>query len=395
MKKVLLMLIILLFPISIYALDYPTLDSKSVEVYDLTDSKVLYEIKPEEVSSIASLTKIATTITALEEIDDLDEKVTITDEILKTVRWDASKAGLKVGDKVTYRDLLYASMLPSGADATNAIAISSSGSIRNFVKKMNTLIKKIGLKNTHFVNVTGLDEENHKSTTRDIRKLLVYALKNPTFKKIFTAREYKMSNGKVVKNTFYTFYKDSNINTNKILGNKTGHTDDAGYCLISLSNINGHEMIITSLKAKREGNNFYNIIDTAKLIDFLEDNYKERVLVKKGETIKNIEVKLSNINYYEIATSKNITKYLPSDYDKDAIKIKYDGLERLNFTNKKGDKIGTIKYYYKNKEFKRENVILDKDIKINVIKVIISYWYVVIIICLIALGIINRKKKAR
>ena len=199
MKKVLLAITLLILPISVCALEYPKLDSKNVEIYDLTDKKIIYEYKSNEVSSIASLTKIATTITAIENIENLNEKVTITEEILQTVSWDASRAGLKAGDIVTYKDLLYAYMLPSGADATNSIAILSSGSIENFVKKMNDLVHKIGLFNTNFVNVTGLDEESNKSSADDVTKLLVYSLKNPIFKKLYTTKEYKMSNNQIIK----------------------------------------------------------------------------------------------------------------------------------------------------------------------------------------------------
>ena len=177
-NKWLLLFILFLFPINIYALNYPKLDSKIIEVYDVTDGKILYEVNSKKSSSIASLTKIATVITAIENIKNVDEKVTITKEILSTVSWDASVAGLKIGDVVTYKDLLYASMLPSGADATQSIAILSSGSVDNFVEKMNKLAEKIELKNTHFVNVTGLDVDGHYSTADDMRKLLVYALKN-------------------------------------------------------------------------------------------------------------------------------------------------------------------------------------------------------------------------
>jgi len=241
----------LLFPITTYALNYPKLDSKNIEIYDLTDNKILYELKSKEKVSIASLTKIATTITAIENIKNLDEKVTITKKILNTVNREASKAGLKSGDKLTYRDLLYASMLPSGADATNSIAILSSGSIKNFVNKMNNLAKKIGLKNTNFVNVTGLDENNHYSTVDDVRKLLIYSLENPLFKQIYTTKKYTLSNGLIVKSTLLGTYKNPNINTEKIIGSKTGFTGKAGYCLSSLSNINKHEMIIIVLKAKK------------------------------------------------------------------------------------------------------------------------------------------------
>ena len=161
--------------------------------------------------------------------------------------WDASKAGLKVGDKVTYRDLLYASMLPSGADATNSIAILSSGSIDNFVKRMNKLAKKLKLKNTHFVNVTGLDDENHYSTAKEIRIILEYALENDLFRQIYQTKQYTLSNGLQVKSTLFKY--NNSLDTTKIMGSKTGYTGNAGYCLSSLSNINSHEFIVIVLNS--------------------------------------------------------------------------------------------------------------------------------------------------
>ena len=140
MKK-LLFLLLLLMPLNIYALEYPEINSKKAIVYDITDDKILYEKNSNEQTNIASLTKIMTTITAIEKIEDLNEEVIITKEILDTVSKKASIAGLKENDKVTYEDLLYASMLPSGADATNALAISLCGSIENFVKDMNAKAK--------------------------------------------------------------------------------------------------------------------------------------------------------------------------------------------------------------------------------------------------------------
>ena len=395
MKKVLLIIALLILPISVCALEYPKLDSKNVEIYDLTDKKVLYEYKSNEVSSIASLTKIATTITAIENIKNFDEKVTITEEILQTVSWDASRAGLKAGDVVTYKDLLYASMLPSGADATNSIAILSSGSIENFVKKMNDLVHKIGLFNTNFVNVTGLDEKSNKSSADDVTKLLVYSLKNPIFKKIYTTKEYKMSNNQIVKSTIITNYNNPNYNTAKIIGSKTGYTKDAGYCLSSLTNINGHEVIIVLLNASKQDNNFYHIIDTIKLIDFLDKNYKERVLVKKNENVKSIKVKLSNIDKYNIKASSDITKYLPSDYSKNSLKIKYEGDNSLTFLSRKGRNLGTVKYYYNGKLLYKEDAILKQNIKINIIKVTKSYWYIILLICIIVIYNLSKKSRKR
>ena len=386
--------LLILLPINVFSLDYPSINSKIVEVYDINDDKVLYEVDSNKQTSIASLTKIGTTITAIEKIKNLDEQVTITSNILSTVSSDASKAGLKVGDKVTYRDLLYASMLPSGADATNSIAILSSGSIDNFVAKMNELAKKLKLENTHFVNVTGLDKDGHYSSADDVRKLLNYALKNELFRQIYTTKEYTLSNGLKVKSTVNDKYGKNN-DVSKIIGSKTGFTGNAGYCLSSLSNINGHEMLIIVLNASHIGNNYYNIVDTVDLINFMNESYKDETLVKKGQLIKKIPVTLSKIENFKILSTKNVKKYLPKDYDIKNLKIEYQGLNTLSFSNKKGEKIGSIKYYYEGKLIDKEDVILNKEIKMDIIKVLKKYYYIIIGAILIIAGLITYKIKTK
>ncbi len=397
MKKrfILIILILLFIPCIVNALSFPTTNSKMVEIYDLNDNKLIYEKDSNKQASVASLTKIVTSITAIESSKNLEKKVTSTKNIRKTVSWEASKAGLKAGDVVTYRDLLYASMLPSGADATNSMAIASSGSIENFVSKMNKLVKKLKLKNTHFVNVTGLDVKGHYSSADDIRVLLEYSLKNDTFRKIYTTRNYTLSNGLKVKSTILKY--NNSVNTVRILGSKTGFTYDAGYCLSSLSNINSHEFIIIVLNAETINGVHYNLADTVKLIDYLNKNYKNEYLVKKNDLIKTLPVKLSKIDKYEIHATKDVIKYLPSDYNKDNFKIKYEGLEELSFKNKKGKEIGTIKYYYENKLIDKEKVILNKEIKASFKKLLKKYFYIPIILIVIILFLIRRKniKKKR
>ena len=273
MERILfVLLLILTITTSIsYASGFPKINSKYLEIYDLTNNEVLYEIDSDKVVPIASLTKIATIITAIENIDDLDKKVIITQEILDTLDDDVSIAGLKVGDQVTYKDLLYASMLPSGADAVHAIAILKFGGLEKLLNKMNELVVRIGLTNTHFENLIGLTDPNHYSTADEVRKLLVYSLNNPLFKEIYTTKEYRLSNGLKVKSTLYK-YNISNRDIKKIVGSKTGYTSAAGYCMAALVNINGREIIIITLKAERNGKKYYNVIDTIKIIDFLNSN---------------------------------------------------------------------------------------------------------------------------
>ena len=383
----------LFFPISCFALDFPDVNSKIVEIYDLNDEKVLYEVDSTKRASIASLTKIVTTITAIETIPNLEERVVVTRDILNTVAWDASKAGLKVGDSLTYMDLLYASMLPSGADATNTIAIASSGSIENYVIKMNNLVSSLKLENTHFVNVTGLDQEGHYSTADDIRVILSYALKNELFRKIYTTREYTLSSGLKVSSTILTYNKNSSMDTSKILGSKTGYTGDAGYCLSSLSDINTHEVLIIVLGAEHRGSIYYNILDTSNLISFLLEHYKNQLLVKKDTVLKKIPVRFSKTDFVSIKVGEDVYKYLPSDYDPSKFEMIYDGLEKLSFKDSKGEKLGTIRYLYDGKEIKKDTVTLTTKLDISIPKIFHAYYpYLILLIVLVLFFLILRKK---
>lgn len=395
MKKILLFIFLLLFPIYTSALTYPTLHYKSALIYDMTDNKILYELNPETQRSIASLTKIVTTITALESIDDLQTEVIVTNEMLSKVRWDASIAGLKAGETYTYEDLLYASILPSGADATISLAISTSGSIDNFVKKMNELTDRIGMTNSNFVNVHGLDEEGHYSTAQDIKKLLEYCLRNKKFKEIYTTKEYTLSTGKVVKSTVKTAGTRIGKDTSRILGSKTGFTLGAGLCMSAIINSDNHEILIITLGAPPNTGNTYHVIDTLELISFIDSSYNIETISKKDTKLLSIPVSLSKIESYDIKTTKDVTKYLPVDYDKSLIKVEYSGKKSLTYKDKLNTKIGTITYTYNGETISTEEVILKKEIKPDYIKILLEYKFQIlgIIILIILISLFKKKTK--
>lgn len=391
MKKIFFFLLIL-WPSLALALEEPNIHSEHAIVYDLQEDKVLYTKAAEEQISIASLTKIMTTITAINNIPDLNEKVTITQSMLNQVRYDASRAGLKVGDIVTYKDLLYASILPSGADATTALAISLTGSIDNFVTKMNEVKDTLHLKNTHFKNVTGLDEEGHYSTVNDVLTILKYALENDTFKEIYKTKEYTLSNGLEVKSTIYNYNKKLNKDTSRILGSKTGFTAEAGLCISSLFETNNHEMILITTNAPYGTD--YNIVDALYLINYMDTNYQDITLSTKNTLLKQLNVTDSNIDTYDILTSIDVIKYLPIDYDINKFKIEYNGLDNLTYKVKENTEIGTISYYYDNDLITTEKVYLQTTLKKDYLKIIKHYkihYLLIVILCLICLFIIGKK----
>lgn len=390
-KSIVILIVVMLFPGVVYAIEYPELYSEKVLVYDITDDKMLHEVNARDNASIASLTKIMTTIVAIENIDNLDEEVIITNKMLSTVRWDASTAGLKSGDKVTYEDLLYASILPSGADATNSLAILTSGSIDAFVDKMNELAKKLEMNSTHYENVTGLDADGHYSSAQDVLKLLKYSLKNETFKKIYTSKTYTLSNGLKVESTINKYNRTLGMDTSKIIGSKTGFTLDAGLCISVYFKSKGHEIIIVTLKAPRDKN--YNLIDALNVIDFVDNNYDNHVIVSKDKVIKSIKVENSNIEEYNVTLKDDVRLFLENDYEKDKVNIEYDGIEVLSFLNKKDEKLGKVSIYYDKELILEDDIYLNKDINVDIFKILKNNIHYIIVGLVIVLGVIKIKSK--
>lgn len=391
MKKIVLFILCFFtFIINVFALDDPTLYSKNYCLYDLTDDKMIYEKNIQERTNIASLTKIMTTITAIEKINNLDDYVTITSEMLSNIKYDASLAGLKIGDKLTYKDLLYASILPSGADATQALAYSLSGSINNFVNDMNTLAKKIGMENSNFVNVTGLDIDNHYSTVNDLLKMLQYALKNETFKTIYTTKSYTLSNGLVVDATVKKYNNLMKLDVSRIIGSKTGYTNKAGLCISSIFESNNHEFIFISTNAEFIYGNYYNLKDNLNIINFMDKNYNNQTTVKSTDIIKTIPVNFSNIPKYDVHLSKDALTYLPNDYNKDDIKVNYNGKTSITFLDN-NKQIGKVTITYKDNPIYEEDILL-KDVKINFYLLVIINLLIVLFIFKIVKFIFFRKK---
>lgn len=391
MKKIVLFILCFFtFIINVFALDDPTLYSRNYCLYDLTDDKIIYEKNIQERTNIASLTKIMTTITAIEKINNLDDYVTITSEMLSNIKYDASLAGLKIGDKLTYKDLLYASILPSGADATQALAYSLSGSINNFVNDMNTLAKKIGMENSNFVNVTGLDIDNHYSTVNDLLKMLQYALKNETFKTIYTTKSYTLSNGLVVDATVKKYNNLMKLDVSRIIGSKTGYTNKAGLCISSIFESNNHEFIFISTNAEFIYGNYYNLKDNLNIINFMDKNYNNQTIAKSTDIIKTIPVNFSNIPKYDVHLSKDALTYLPNDYNKDDIKVNYNGKTSITFLDN-NKQIGKVTITYKDNPIYEEDILL-KDVKINFYLLVIINLLIVLFIFKIVKVIFFRKK---
>lgn len=233
------------------------LNSSNAILVRLDNHSVLMQKNSKEKIYPASLTKIMTAIVAIESLPDLQTKVDLPNSMFqKLYKADASMAGFKPDEKVRAIDLLYGVMLPSGAECCIGLADHIAGSEQKFVELMNQKAVVLGMSTTHFTNSTGLQDDNHYTTVKDLSLLLSYALQTTTFRDIFTASSYSIAptskhpNGITFQNTMFKNITNPVVDGGKILGGKTGYTIEAGLCLASLAQKNGREYILVTAGAK-------------------------------------------------------------------------------------------------------------------------------------------------
>ena len=167
------------------------ISSKEAVLYNLDTGEIIYEKNKDKKTQIASLTKLMTALVTVSEVDNLDSRVIIKKEDLEGLaEKNLVTAGFTNGEVVTYRDLLAALLLPSGADAAMALAHNLAPSEEDFINLMNNKVKELNLKNTHFSNPVGLDDENNYSSAYDISVIFQDVLKNKDLKEIITSEKY-------------------------------------------------------------------------------------------------------------------------------------------------------------------------------------------------------------
>lgn len=385
---IIILLISFLIPVNAEELN---LNSEKYILYNLDNDSVLLEKQSNEKTSIASLTKIMSVIVAIEKIDDYDKKVTITNDMIKDIEWDVAKTGFKVGDKVTYDDLLYSAIVASGADSVNALAISLSGSLEDYVTLMNKKAKELNMNDTHFTNVIGLYDINHYSTAEDMAKLLKYALKNNKFKEIFEAEYYITSNNKKLRSTISKYNNDKN-DISFITGAKTGYLSKSGNCLASTSHISGVNYLLITLNSYKGSTS--HIEDAVKVYKYFGNKYENKKIVGKEDIVVTLKTKCSKEKEIGIKANKNITKFMEKDISKDKISYIYDGIEKVSYFTKKGTKLGTIKIMYNNNELESFDLIYNEVLTFSLLAFIWNYK-IIIILLIFSFIIIKSKKPKR
>ena len=334
----------LLYPLKIEALELIQ-NAESGILIEANSGKIIYEKEKNKQVSIASMTKMVAQIIIMEEL----EKGKIKKDDIVTVSKNASGMGgsqiyLEEGEKISVDDLIKGISVASGNDATVAMAEYISGTEEKFVERMNQVVKDLGLKNTHFINSTGLDEEGHYSSSYDMAQIArELVINHPKILEYSSIYEDYLRNG-----TDRRFWL---VNTNKLVnfydgadGLKTGHTDNAGYCLAATAKRKDLRLIAIVLgeKDSKVRNN-----EVMEMLDYGFQTIQMNCLMDKETKVEEKSIDLSNKNPFEIVTKEKLCVVEEKDSSK-----KYDykvELDEYKLPIKKGDKIGMLKVYSKNK----------------------------------------------
>lgn len=332
--------------------DEPKINSRSAVVIDRKSKNIIYGKNENVKKAMASTTKIMTAMVVIQNTN-LNNTVEISKKAAGT---GGSRLGLKAGDKITVKDLLYGLLLRSGNDCAVALAEYVAGSVQEFSNLMNQNAQMLGLNNTHFVTPHGLDEEEHYTTAYELAILADYALNNELFAQIVNKKSYTINinkNSKTLNNT-----NELLGNLNGVYGVKTGFTNGAGRCLVTSIKRGNLDVICVVLGADTKKD---RTRDSAKLIEYTFNKYEE---IDIKEKIKESFKKWNEINGNRINIEKGESSKLEltlNDKDKiftypiekgteDNINIEINANLNLKAPVLENTNIGKIKVYYNAKE---------------------------------------------
>lgn len=342
MKKICLFFILFLIPFSVYGEELNLAENaKSAIMIEASTGEILYNKNANERMAPASMTKIMSLILIMENIES--GRLNWNDIVVvskNAASMGGSQIYLETNEMMSVEDLVKGICIASGNDATVALAEKIAGTESAFVKLMNDKVRELGLKNTNFVNSTGLDAENHYSTAYDMAMMAKELIKHEKILEFSSIYEDYLR-----KNTDNSFWL---VNTNKLVryysyidGLKTGFTSDAGYCLTATGKKNGMRLVTVVMNVDTTEN---RSSDTIAMMDYGFNMYSLDKLVKKDESLGNIKINLGKNEYEKIVTMEEVT--VLNNNQKDKRNVTYDVVtNEVTAPVKVGDTVGKLNVY--------------------------------------------------
>ncbi len=315
--------------VSCSALEASDVSAECAVLISRQTGEVVFQKNAYEHHSMASTTKIMTSLIAAQS-GKLNDELTVTKEMVSV---EGTSMGLLPGDIVSVKELIYGMLLPSGNDAANATACYLGGNVENFARLMNAKAKEIGMENTNFVTPSGLDDENHYSTAYDMAVLGRYAVGDPVFRSVCSSEKVTLSYGNPPYNR--TLYNHNRLleSYEYALGIKTGFTKKSGRCLVSYAEKDGIGLIAVTLNAPDDWNDHRLMLDYgfSRLKKYLFTANISETLPVVGGNVESLRVKC---NAFEYAGTEqmNLVQSIVTD------RFVYAPIN-------KGDKLGEVEFY--------------------------------------------------
>ena len=343
----------------------PQLSSKSYLLVDFQSRQMLAARNPDEHVEPASLTKL---MTAYVVFDALRQKrLTLTQPVSvseKAWRAPGSRMFLKAGESVTIEDLLNGMIVQSGNDAAIALAEGVAGNEDAFVESMNAEAARLGLKNTHFVNATGLPHAQHYSTASDLATIARAIIEEfPQYFPLYKVREFRHNN--------ITQY-----NRNRLLGRdpfvdgmKTGYTESAGFCMVATAQRQDRRLIAVVIDAGSENG---RAIDAQKLLNYGFEAYDTVKLYAAGQPIHPLPVWKGNSNEVQAGLPNDYFVTLPRGYG-ERLKAALESMQPLMAPIHAGERVGTLRLTFDGKAFSEQTVIALQNV--GIANVFVRAWH--------------------
>lgn len=365
------------------ALDYSSRIDLNCDIdymISLDDNSVVVSKNADKKAAPASITKITTALVVLQNRSNLDEIVTVSQsavDILKNT--GSSLSGLKVGEQMSLLNMLYCLLVPSGNDAAVVLAEHVAGSQEKFVEMMNECVKALGCKNTHYENSHGLDSENHYTTAQDIAIIAKAALEYNSFKTIVSTPRYTMpqtnenkerlfiNTNLMLNKAYVTYYRDF------IKGIKTGHTEDAGYCVVTYASKNGYNYLAVALNGdyrdsdadKIEENQAF--MDSIRMYEWAFGNLSYELVASSSQIVAEVGVNYSwKTDHMRLVPQEDIRALVPTGTNEGSVLIEpIDKPDRVNAPIKKGDRVCKAKVIYADNEIATINLVYAQSVSKN------------------------------
>lgn len=349
----------------------------------LDEGTVFFDKNSTKKTPAAAFIKIIASVVALEKWGTLEGNVKITKESLSLVKYDygVRVASYKEGETVSKRELFDCLVVHSANDAASIIAYEISGSLEAFVGEMQALTEKIGCTSTVVKNITGFDEEGQYTTAADVAKIIKYALNYPLFSEAFSAKTVTLKATQLnEERTFNASNKMTNASISdyyhsSVTGGKQTSTDDAGECIAVVSNKDGYSYLAVVMGGKLtnidkdDADENTCMTDTKKMLDWVYNNIRYRVIVSPSQTVDVVPVTAGkDVDTLRLVPEKEASALVPSKATPASVMFEIvEGSMPKNIVApvEAGEIIAQAKVYYAGQELTTINLVAGSDVKLS------------------------------